>query len=424
MTVWIPLIAIALLILGVPLFVVLGIATALALYQVEIPLVVIAQRMFTTTDSFPLMAIPFFILAGALMTKGGIARRLIELAKAMVGWLPAGLALTTVTACMLFAAISGSSPATLVAVGTLLYPALIQDRYSPNFSMGLVTSSGSLGILIPPSIPMIIYAIVVGVSVSDLFIAGVGPGLMIGMLLVGYAFLRNRGGPQEKLPFSWKLFGRRLREGIWAVMLPVLILGGIYGGVFTATEAAAVAVVYAFIVEVFIHRETRSREVPGIFVGSAVDMGIILMIVAVAMSLSWFLTAQYVPQTLAEAIQEHIETRWGFLIALNLLLLATGCLMDIISAILILAPLTAPIALQMGVDPIHLGIIYIVNLELGYLTPPIGINLFVSSIVFDQPVVRVIRSVLPFLLVMFLGLLLVTYIPSISLWLVHTVGSS
>ncbi|MBI4208505.1 MAG: TRAP transporter large permease subunit [Deltaproteobacteria bacterium] len=407
-------------ILGVPLFVVLGTAVAMALYFSDIPLVVMAQRMFTTTDSFPLMAIPFFILAGALMTKGGIARRLIDLAKAAVGWLPSGLAIATVAACMLFAAISGSSPATLVAVGTLMYPAMLRDRYSQDFSLGLVTTAGSLGILIPPSIPMIIYAIVVGVSVSDLFIAGVGPGLLIGALLMTYSFLRNRGGSQHRIPFSKSAFVSRFKEGIWAVLLPVVILGGIYGGIFTATEAAAVAVIYAFGVEVFIHRETKLKKIPEIFVGSAVDMGIILVIIAIAMSLSWFLTAQYVPQLLAEWISDHIHTPWVFLLALNLLLLVTGCLMDIISAILILAPLTAPIAREMGVDPIHLGILYIVNLEIGYLTPPIGINLFVSSIVFDKPVVRVIRAVLPFLAVMLLGLLLVTYFPQISLALVHT----
>ncbi len=406
--------------LGVPLFVILGTVVALALYASDIPLVVMAQRMFTTTDSFPLMAIPFFILAGALMTKGGIARRLIDLAKAAVGWLPSGLAIATVAACVLFAAISGSSPATLVAIGTLMYPAMVRDHYSQDFSLGLVTTSGSLGILIPPSIPMIIYAIVVGVSVSDLFIAGVGPGLLIGVLLVVYSLIRNRGRGEHRLPFSLSLLLSRFREGMWAVLLPVVILGGIYGGIFTATEAAAVAVVYAFIVEVFIHRETSLKKIPEIFVGSAVDLGTILVIIAVAMSLSWLLTAQYVPQTLAEWISNHIHTQWGFLLALNILLLVTGCLMDIISAILILAPLTAPIARQMGVDPIHLGIIYIVNLEIGYLTPPIGINLFVSSIVFDKPVVRVIRSVIPFLGVMLLGLFWVTYFPSISLWLVHT----
>jgi C4-dicarboxylate transporter DctM subunit len=407
-------------ILGVPLFVVLGTAVAMALYFSDIPLVVMAQRMFTTTDSFPLMAIPFFILAGALMTKGGIARRLIDLAKAAVGWLPSGLAIATVAACMLFAAISGSSPATLVAIGTLMYPAMIRDRYPQDFSLGLVTTAGSLGILIPPSIPMIIYAIVVGVSVSDLFIAGVGPGFLIGALLMTYSLIRNRGGSQHRLPFSWSALVSRFKEGIWAVFLPVVILGGIYGGIFTATEAAAVAVIYAFVVEVFIHRETELKKIPEIFVGSAVDMGIILVIIAIAMSLSWFLTAQYVPQLLAEWISDHIHTEWGFLLALNGLLLVTGCLMDVISAILILAPLTAPIAREMGVDPIHLGIIYIVNLEIGYLTPPIGINLFVSSIVFDKPVVRVVRAVLPFLAVMLLGLLLVTYFPPISLWLVNT----
>jgi C4-dicarboxylate transporter DctM subunit len=414
------LITIILLVFGVPLFVVLGIATALCFWLLEeTPLVVMAQQMFTTTDSFPLMAIPFFVLAGAIMISGGIARRLIDFARSLVSWLPGGLGITTVLACMFFAAISGSSPATVAAIGMIMFPALLKERYQENFSLGLVTSAGSLGILIPPSIPMIIYAITVGVSVNKLFIAGVLPGIFIGLLLILFTILVQRKTDTERIPFRLQEVFQRSIHGFWAILLPFLILGGIYTGKFTATEAAAVAVVYAFVVEVFIHRETSIKKIPSIITQAAVSMGTILIIIAIAKSFSQFLTIQMVSYEIPEYIQSHISTKWGFLLTLNVLLLVTGCLMDIISAILILAPLTAPIAKAMGIDPVHLGIIYIVNLEIGYLTPPIGINLFVSSVIFKKPIFQVIRSILPFLLLLLLGLIAVTYFPKLSLFLVE-----
>lgn len=414
------LITLILFILGVPLFVVLGIATALCFWLIEeSPLVVIAQQMFTTTDSFPLLAIPFFVLAGMIMISGGIARRLVDFARSLVSWLPGGLGITTVVACMFFAAISGSSPATVAAIGMIMFPALIKERYQENFSLGLVTSAGSLGILIPPSIPMIIYGIIAGVSVNKLFIAGVLPGIFIGLLLITFTILTQMKTNTERVPFRIEEVFQRSIRGFWAILLPFLILGGIYSGKFTATEAAAVAVVYAFIVEIFIHKETSIKKIPAIFAQAAVNMGAILIIIAIARSFSQFLTIQMVTYEIPEYIQSHISTKWGFLITLNLLLLLIGCLMDIISAILILAPLTAPIAKAMGVDPVHLGIIYIVNLEIGYLTPPIGINLFVSSVIFEKPIFRVIRSVLPFLLLLLLGLIAVTYFPKLSLFLVE-----
>jgi C4-dicarboxylate transporter DctM subunit len=414
------LITLILFILGVPLFVVLGIATALCFWLIEeSPLVVIAQQMFTTTNSFPLLAIPFFVLAGMIMISGGIARRLVDFARSLVSWLPGGLGITTVIACMFFAAISGSSPATVAAIGMIMFPALIKERYQENFSLGLVTSAGSLGILIPPSIPMIIYGIIAGVSVNKLFIAGVFPGIFIGLLLITFTILTQMKTNTERVPFRIEEVFQRSIRGFWAILLPFLILGGIYSGKFTATEAAAVAVVYAFIVEIFIHKETSIKKIPAIFTQAAMNMGAILIIIAIAKSFSQFLTIQMVTYEIPEYIQSHISTKWGFLITLNLLLLLVGCLMDIISAILILAPLTAPIAKAMGVDPVHLGIIYIVNLEIGYLTPPIGINLFVSSVIFEKPIFQVIRSILPFLLLLLLGLIAVTYFPKLSLFLVE-----
>ena len=413
------LIAVLLLVLGVPLFVVLGIATTLCFWLLdETPLVIMAQQMFTTTDSFPLIAIPFFILAGAIMVNGSIARRLINFARSIVNWLPGGLGITTVVACMFFAAISGSSPATVVAIGMIMLPALLKEGYQENYSLGLVTSAGSLGILIPPSIPMIIYGVVVGVSVNKLFIAGVLPGLFIGLLLVLYTMFVQRKSMAAQTPFNIQEVVQHSFHGFWAILLPFLILGGIYSGKFTATEAAAVAVVYAFLVEIFIHKETTIKDIPSIFADTAMNLGTILIIIAIAKSFSQFLTIQMVTYEIPDLIQSHISSKWGFLLMLNILLLLTGCLMDIISAILILAPLTAPIAKSMGIDPVHLGIMYIVNLEIGYLTPPIGINLFVSSVIFEKSIFRVIRSVLPFLLIFLLGLIAVTYFPDLSLFLV------
>ncbi len=421
MVIVILLITLALLVIGVPLFVVLGIAAALCFHFIdESSLVAIPQQMFYTTDSPPLLAIPFFILAGAIMTKGGIAKRLIAFAKSIVGWLPGGLGITAVLACMFFAAISGSSPATVAAIGIVLFPALLKEGYKENFGLGLVTSSGSLGILIPPSIPMIIYGIVTGVSVNKLFIAGVLPGLFIGGLLILFTIISQMGSNVPRTAFRIKEVLQRTIQGFWALLLPFLILGGIYTGKFTATEAAAVSVVYAFVVEIFIHRETRLKVIPATIAQAAMHMGSILIIIAVAKSLSQFLTIQMVMYEIPDLLQEHITTKWGFLLTLNILLLLIGCMMDIISAILILAPLTAPIAKAMGVDPVHLGIIYIVNLEIGYLTPPIGINLFVSSVIFKKPIFQVIRAILPFLLIFLFGLLVVTYFPDLSLFLVRT----
>ncbi|MCA9771514.1 MAG: TRAP transporter large permease subunit, partial [Myxococcales bacterium] len=354
---WIVGIFVALFVIGVPLFVTIGITTALCLWLISgIDTVTIPQNMFSTTDNVVLMAIPFFILAGVLMTAGDISRRLVAFSRSLVSWIPGGLAISAVGSCMIFAAISGSSPATVVAIGIIMYPALVAERFPDRFSLGLVTSAGSLGILIPPSIPMIIYAIVVGTSVADLFLGGVGPGLLIGSILILYSLFTGWRHRIPTAPFRVSEVVTTFRHGFWGIMLPVLILGGIYSGAFTVTEAAGVSVVYAFVVETFIHRKTTVRQIPRLFSQAAVEMGAILIIISVAVSLSWFLTVQRVPYELAEWIQSVTDSRVGFLLILNGILLVTGCLMDIVSAILILAPLIAPIAKEYGVDPIHLGI--------------------------------------------------------------------
>jgi C4-dicarboxylate transporter DctM subunit len=438
--------AVLLVIVGAPLFVVIGISAALCVFLLEgRDLTYIVREIYKATDKEVLLAIPFFVMAGAIMTEGSIARRLINVARSAIGWFPGGLAITGVLSCMVFAAISGSSPVTVIAIGSIMVPALIEANYDEDFSLGLLTSAGSLGILIPPSIPMIIFAVVafssteISYTVRDLFVAGIFPGILIGAILVGWSIFKERDKvlPIEetlhKLPVS-------LLDGIWAAGLPILILGGIYSGLFTATEAAAVSVVYALAVEFGIHPalkllkrfrqkndpstpreplfELPPRELPRVFRDSAVIMGSLLLIIVLAIAFNQFLVFQEIPSKAAAWVGAHVETRLQFLILVNLFLLALGCMMDILSAILIVGPLLTPIAMSYGINPVHFGIIFIVNLEIGYLTPPLGLNLFVASTVFDKSIIQVIRSVLPFTLLMLVALAVISYFPALSLVLV------
>ena len=447
-----------LLIIGAPLFVVIGIAAALCVFLLEgRPLSYVASEMYGAADKEPLLAIPFFVMAGAIMTEGSIARRLIDMARAALGWIPGGLGVAGVAACMVFAAISGSSPVTVIAIGSIMVPALIDAKYNEEFSLGLLTSAGSLGILIPPSIPMIIFAVVafadpdIRYSATDLFIAGIGPGMLIGGLLIGWSIFRERDKVLSKADTLDRL-PRAFVDGIWAAGLPILILWGIYSGTFTATEAAAVSVVYAMLVEFVIHPvtrlverrlgveeiaslgdstvtfpgpdgaalpvpplfELRPRDLPRVFRDSAVVMGSLLLIVVLAIAFNQFLVIMEVPTQAAAWVQAHVDTKLQFLIMVNIFLLILGCMMDIMSAILIVAPLLTPIAMAYGVHPVHFGIIFIVNLEIGYLTPPLGLNLFVASSVFDKPILKVIKSVIPFTLLMLLALVLITSFQGLS----------
>ncbi|MEM6990476.1 MAG: TRAP transporter large permease [Myxococcota bacterium] len=430
----------AMIVLGSPLFVIIGVLAAMCFsiygegYEIS-PCLTLNAEAICGYDVFPtkmadlttknvLLAIPFFVVSGAIMSEGDIANRLVAFARALVGWLPGGLAIATVGGCIFFAAISGSSPVTVIAIGSMMFPALVKAGYSERFSMGLVTTAGSLGILIPPSIPMLVFAIVAGgrtpLDVGELFMAGIVPGLMIGGLLSIYAVMLDlkRGG-SERAEFSLGDVLLRFKEGFWAIMLPVLILGGIYSGLFTATEAAAVSVIYALVVELGIHREIGTGHLPKILADAAVMMGTLLIIMALAFGLNDFLVEEKIPDQAVALIQEMDLSPVQFLLIMNLLLLVVGALMDSISAIMIIAPLLKPISDQLGIDPVHLGVIFIVNLEIGYLTPPIGINLFVASSVFNKAMGEVIKSVVPFILLMFVGLGIVTYIPSVSLGMVN-----
>ena len=418
----------AALLLGQPLFILMGGVGMLLLAQVSglstlQEQTVVVRKLLELAGKEVLLAIPFFVVAGELMTQGSLSRRLIEFMKAAFGWIPGGLAVAAVAGCCFFAAISGSSPVTVVAIGSLMVPALVKAKYPEDFSIGLLTTAGSLGILIPPSIPMIVYAIMVSASTpvdpTDLFIAGVGPGLFIGALLAGYSVTQGLRHRIPREPFSGKRLWEATRQGIWSLLLPVIILGGIYSGIFTATEASAVSVVYAFAVEWFIHREMDRKKLLSVVEGSMTVMGSLLVILALAIALNYFLVDQQVPDLMVEWLKTKNLSRNEFLLVVNGLLLVVGCFMDIMSAILIIAPMLAPMADAVGIDPVHMGIIVIVNLEIGYLTPPVGLNLFVSSSLFKKGLGFVVKSVLPTLGIMLVSLAIITWWPGLALSLVH-----
>lgn len=406
-----------LLFLGVPIAVILGITTLVSLvFFSSTPLTIITQQLFNALDQFVLLAIPFFILAGAVMTRGGIARRLIAFVNALVGWFPGGLAMAGILACIFFAAISGSSPATVVAIGSIMIPALVKAGYGEKFSLGLITVSGSLGIVIPPSIPMILYCLVMNVSVAEIFMAGVMPGLLIGFCLMVYTFfVAKKKNWRIEQKASLSLLIQTGKNGIWALLLPFIVLGGIYSGVFTPTEAAAVSVVYALFVEMVIYREFGLKDLTGVCQEAAILSACLLFILSCAMTFIWLLTAEQVPHQLADIIILYIDSPWMFLLAVNILFLILGCFMDDVSAMLVLAPLFLETLNRYGINLVHFGIVMVLNIQMGMLTPPFGLNLFVASGITKEPIIKIARGVAPFLVIMLACLMLVTYIPWISL---------
>ena len=431
---WLMLTLLVLLLAGAPLYVLIG-GLALSCFAIWPDTASWWESLNTFSQNFRLMpkmeelatqesliAIPFFMVAGAIMSRGAIARQLVECARATFGWLPGGLGISAVMACMFFAAISGSSPVTVITIGAIMYPAMKEAGYPDQFSLGLVTSAGSLGIIIPPSIPMIVFAIFASmnkwqVDIKDLFIAGIGPGLVIGMSLGALCVYQGRSIPRDTFSFG-RLF-RSVRDGFWALFLPGFILAGIYLGVFNAIEASAIAVILALMIELFVHRELDLSDLPAVLADSAALMGSILVIICVALGLSEFLTNAKVPEIIVEWLTGFELSSIGFVLVLNVMLLIVGCMMDIISALILFVPLIVPLAKQLGFDPIHLGLIFIVNLEIGYLTPPLGLNLFVSSGFFQKPFGEVMRSVLPFIGALALSLALITAVPTLSVGLVN-----
>jgi len=391
-------------------------------YFTTTPLTQVPERLFNALNTFPLMAIPFFVLAANIMSRGGISKRLTDLGNAMVGHYRGGMAMTAVLSCMFFAAISGSSPATVVAVGTLMIPAMIAAGYPKEFSTGVIASSGSLGILIPPSIPLIVYGIVTEQSIGDLFLAGVIPGIMAGFMLIGLVILLSRrrgyGQAEDAIRMTQRQKLKAFRDAILSLLMPVIVLGGIYGGIFTPTEAAAASVVYALVVSLFIYKQLSVKDLGRILLGSAKTSAMIMFIIANGILFTFVLTSERIPGQVTDAMLGMDLNKYTFLLLVNVLLLIVGCFMETSSAILIIAPILLPIGLTLGVDPIHLGIIMIMNLEIGMVPPPLGLNLFVASGLSGMSVLRVAKAAFPSALVLLAALALVTYLPVISLALI------
>ena len=409
----------AFMLMGMPIAIALGLSSVLTiLFFGQDSLPSLALKLFETSEHFTLLAIPFFILSGAFMTTGGVAKRMIRFAIACIGHLRGGLAMASVLACMLFAAVSGSSPATVVAVGSIVIAGMVKAGYSQNFAAGVICNAGTLGILIPPSIVMVVYGAATETSVGKLFMAGVIPGILLGLMLMVAIYFRARYLKLPRQPrASLGEIVQAGRDSIWGLLLLVIILGGIYGGIFTPTEAAAVAAVYAFFVAVFVYRDIGMGKVPHVLVDAARVTVMLMFIVANALLFAHVLTTERIPQAITEQIVSWGMQPWQFLIVVNILLLIAGNFMEPTGIILILAPILFPIAEQLGIDPVHLGIIMVVNLEIGMVTPPVGLNLFVTAGITGMSIMQVVRAALPWLSVLVLFLVIVTYVPIISLWL-------
>lgn len=402
--------------IGTPIFAVMG-ALALWLFHaagIEPTAAIIALNRLADMPS--LIAVPLFTFAGYMLAESRAPRRLVHLAEAALGWIPGGVAIGGLAACALFTAFTGASGVTIIALGGLVYPMLRRQGYPEPFAMGLVTTTGSLGLLFPPSLPIILYALVGKVSVDKLFAACAGPGLLLLLALGAQAMIVARRHGVQRVPFSYVKLLAALRAAAWEIPLPFLIIGGIYGGRFTASEAAAVMCFYVFIVESLVYRELGARELPGIAVRSMVLVGAILIVLGTALGLTDYMIDAEVPSRLFETLHRHIESPWGFLALLNVFLLIVN-MVEIFSAIVIVVPIIVPVALQYKIDPIHLGALFLLNLELGYMTPPLGLNLFLSSRRFDRPLPQLYKATMPFWLVLLGALAVVTYIPEISLWL-------
>ncbi|GAX90175.1 TRAP transporter large permease [Effusibacillus lacus] len=411
---------ILLMVINVPIAVALGLAAALAfMVQGNVPLLVIVQKMFNGTDSFPLMAVPFFLLAGKLMETGGISARLIAFANTLVGRMPGGLAIVSVIACMFFAAMSGSSAATTAAVGGLLIPAMVKKGYDIRFSAGLQAAGGTIGVMIPPSVPMVLYGVAASTSIEDLFKAGIGPGILVGISLIVYAyFVSKKNGWGGGESHSFTDFLKAFKDAILAILMPVIILGGIYGGIFTPTEAAVVAVVYGLVVGLFVYREIKFRDLGEIFASSAVMTAVIMLIIATANVFGFILTRENIPQELSQFMLNITDNPVITMLIINVLLLVLGTFMETAVTIILLTPILLPIITAIGVDPVLFGVIMVVNTAIGMLTPPVGINLLVAGNIAKLPNQAIERAIIPFLAIMIIDLLLITYIPSISLFLV------
>jgi C4-dicarboxylate transporter DctM subunit len=413
----IPYVFIIFFVLGAPLSIVILVAAGSLLYSFTmISFEALVQQLFNGLENFVLLAIPFFILAGNIMAEGAIGKQLIEFADIFVHRLSGGLAIAAIIACAFVAAISGSSLATAIAVGSIAIPALARSGYSEKFAGGLITSAGSLGILIPPSVPMILYCVVMEVSVRELFAAGLLPGIMIAFLLSLYCWVigrKNNWTSTKRMPFDEIKI--RLRKSIWAVLFPVVVLGSIYSGIFTPTEASGLAVVYVLVIEIFVYKSMKIKDLIKVLKNSVLTSGALCFLVSCAMAFTWVITVLEIPLNVANFINSYVTSKWSLLLLINLVLLITGSFMEIISVMLIVAPLLAILLQRYEVNLIHFGIIMIVNSEIGFMSPPFGLNLFAVVNISNIPYATLARSVIPFLLIFLLSLMMLTYFPDISL---------
>ena len=423
MTIIIGLVLVLLALFGAPLFIVIAAIALLSFHFAGIDTAAVIVELYRLASAPTLIAIPLFTFAGYVLAESKSPKRLVDLAKALFGWMPGGLAMVSLVTCAFFTAFTGASGVTIVALGGLLYPVLLKEGYPEKFSLGLLTSSGSLGLLFPPSLPIILYGLVANISIDQLFLAGILPGFLLISLLSVYSMRRGTVAAVPKTPFNWINILKALKGSAWEIPLPIIIIGGIYGGFFTATEAAAVTAFYVLFIEVFIYRDLHLfKDVPGIMKDSMLLVGAILIILGCAMGLTNYLIDEQIPMKILAFMRTFISSKIVFLMLLNLLLLIVGCMMDMFSAIIVVVPLIVPIATEFGVDPVHLGIIFLANLEIGYFTPPVGLNLFISSFRFNKSIIKLYVSALPFLIIYLIALLIITYVPELSLWLGEVFG--
>lgn len=408
------------LLLSVPIAISLGLALVItALYSPNLTLTFLSQSMVTSTDNFALMAVPFFILAGEIMGKGGISSRLFDVANVFVGRYTGGFAMAAILTSMFFAAISGSGPATVAAIGGMLIPAMVAQGYDKKFATSVIVAAGSLGIIIPPSIPLVLYGVSASQSIGDLFIGGIIPGILLGLIMMIYAYIHSKkrgySGTGEK--FNFKKMLQALNDAKWSILIPVIILGGIYGGIFTPTEAAVVAVVYATIISLLVYREMSFKDFPGAVRDAALNSVVILVIIGIANAFGTVLSMERIPQVVAEGFLSITHNEVILLILIVILLLIIGLFMDTSAAVIIFTPILLPMAIELGVDPIHFGVVMIVALAVGFITPPLGVNLFVGSSISGLSVPVLAKAVMPFFFVLLLGLIIIVLVPQLTLLL-------
>lgn len=410
---------------GAPLFAVILAATMIGFYSQEVPLSAIVIELYRITDTPLLVALPLFTFSGYLLAEGNTSSRIVRLTSAFFGWMPSGLALVALITCAFFTAFTGASGVTIVAIGALLLPALTKAKYTERFSLGLITTSGSLGLLLPPSLPLILYGIIAQqmgygeqVQIQALFVAGLLPAALMIVLLAGYSMWANRHNPVPLTPFSWPEARAALWEARWELPMPILVLGGIYSGFLAVSEAAAATALYVLIMELWLYKEIKFHRLSGIMQESMMVVGGILLILGVSLAFTNFLVDAQVPSKMFDMIQASISSKLSFLILLNIILLMLGAILDIFSALVIMVPLLLPVATAYGVHPIHLGIIFLANMQIGYFTPPVGMNLFIASYRFKKPIMELYQATLPFMVVLIVAVLIITFIPQLTFFFI------